>query len=116
VVTNYILKKPPIDPNRIQKIAKRIIEESGEDRELAQQAYTYFKEMVDENPQDTAAKSQMVDCLKLMQSSKTNILKILDNLIKQQAKQAPKTAVRNNTDSDNFSIYKQISELSDNDK
>lgn len=114
--TNYVLKQPPLDPNRIQKIAKNIISEAGEDRELAQETYNFFKEMVDENPQDTTAKAQMVDCLKLMQSSKANIIKILDILVKQQAKQAPKTAVRNNTDSDKFSIYKQISELSDNDK
>jgi len=111
MVTNYILKQPPIDSNRIQKIAKRIIEESGEDRELAMQAYTYFKDMVEENPQDTAAKSQMVDCLKLMQSSKTNILKILDILVKQQSKSSHTSATRNN-DEDKFSIYKQISDLS----
>ena len=80
--TNYVLKKPAMDPNRIQKISKKLLDECSEDRNLALEAYRYFKDMVDENPRDTSAKSQMVDCLKLAQSSKNNIIKLVDLLIK----------------------------------
>ena len=78
----YILKRPVLDQNRLQKYAKKILDESSEDRQLALDAYRYFKDMVDENPQDSVAKQQMADCLKLAQSSKTSALKVMDLLIK----------------------------------
>jgi ribosomal protein L22 len=78
----YILKRPVLDQNRVQKYAKKILDESTEDRSLALDAYKYFKDMVDENPQDSVAKQQMTDCLKLAQSSKTSALKVMDLLIK----------------------------------
>ena len=78
----YVLKSPVLDQNRIQKYAKKILDESAEDRGLALEAYRYFKDMVDENPQDSVAKQQMTDCLKLAQSSKTSALKVMDLLIK----------------------------------
>ena len=59
-------------PTRIQKIAKKLIEEAGEDRSLALESHRFFREMVDENPQDSAAKSLMV-----AQASKNNVVKIL---------------------------------------
>tara|TARA_R110000744_G_scaffold67576_5_gene137762 strand:+ start:422 stop:748 length:327 start_codon:yes stop_codon:yes gene_type:complete len=78
----YILKKPVLDQNRLQKYAKKILDESSEDRQLALEAYRYFKEMVDSNPQDSVAKQQMTDCLKLAQSSKGSAIKVMDLLIK----------------------------------
>tara|TARA_A100001515_G_scaffold111251_1_gene92304 strand:+ start:934 stop:1260 length:327 start_codon:yes stop_codon:yes gene_type:complete len=78
----YKLKNPVLDHNRIQKYAKKILDESADDRTLALEAYRYFKDMVDENPQDSVAKQQMTDCLKLAQSSKGNALKVMDLLIK----------------------------------
>jgi len=78
----YILKKPVLDQNRLQKYAKKILDESSEDRQLALEAYRYFKEMVDTNPQDSVAKQQMTDCLKLAQSSKGSAIKVMDLLIK----------------------------------
>tara|TARA_R110000787_G_C13119258_1_gene414608 strand:+ start:204 stop:527 length:324 start_codon:yes stop_codon:yes gene_type:complete len=80
--TDYILKRPVLDQNRVQKYAKKILDESGEDRVLALEAYKYFKDMVDGNPQDSVAKQQMTDCLKLAQSSKVSALKVMDLLIK----------------------------------
>jgi len=71
-----------MDQNRLQKYAKKILDESSEDRQLALDAYRYFKEMVDTNPQDSVAKQQMTDCLKLAQSSKGSALKVMDLLIK----------------------------------
>jgi len=40
--------------------------------------------MVDENPQDAAAKSLMVDALKVAQASKNNVVKILNLVIKME--------------------------------
>ena len=81
----YLLKRPVLDQNRLQKYAKKILDESSEDRQLALEAYRYFKEMVDQNPQDSVAKQQMADCLKLAQTSKTSALKVMDLLIKFEA-------------------------------
>ena len=78
----YVLKKPPLDPNRLQKICKKVIDESNDDRKLALETHRFFRQMVDENPQDSTAKNLMVDCLKLAQTSKNSVLKIIDLLTK----------------------------------
>jgi len=82
MVREYQLKRPVMSSNRIQKLAKGLMDESKEDRVLALEAFRYFRRMVDENPQDSTAKTQMVDCLKLAQSSKTTTVKLVDLLIK----------------------------------
>jgi len=78
----YQLKRSPLDHNRIQKIAKDLIAEAREDRDLALETYRLFREMVDENPQDAAAKNLMADCLKIAQSSKNNVIKVMGLIIK----------------------------------
>jgi hypothetical protein len=70
MVTNYIPKTAILGPTRIQRIAKKLIDEAGEDRKLALEAHRFFRAMVDENPQDAAAKNLMVDTLKVAQASK----------------------------------------------
>ena len=109
---DYVLKRPVMDSNRVQKYAKKILDESSEDRTMALEAYRYFKEMVDENPQDSVAKSQMVDCLKLAQTSKTNILKVMDIVVKvdsmKQKEQGDKPSIAN--------VFSHLENLSKNDK
>jgi len=78
----YHLKRSPLDHNRMQKIAKDLISEAKEDRDLALETYRMFREMVDENPQDSAAKNLMADCLKIAQSSKNNVIKVMGLIIK----------------------------------
>jgi ribosomal protein L22 len=102
---DYILKRPVLDQNRIQKYAKKILEESSEDRTMALDAYRYFKEMVDENPQDSVAKQQMTDCLKLAQSSKGSALKVMDLLIKYE------TNANKKEGSSPSSLFNKIEEL-----
>jgi len=68
--TPYTPKTRALSPTRIQKICKDLIGESGDDRGLALEAHKFFKAMVEENPQDNAAKQLMVDCLKAAQTSK----------------------------------------------
>jgi type I site-specific restriction-modification system R (restriction) subunit len=84
MVTTYIPKTSLLSPTRIQRIAKKLIDEAGEDRQLALQAHRFFREMIDENPQDAAAKALMVDTLKVAQASKNNVVKILNLMIKME--------------------------------
>ena len=102
----YVLKNPPIDKNRIQKVCKRVLDEGNEDRKLALETHRFFREMLQDNPQDAAAKSLMVDCLKLAQTSKTSTIKIVDLLIK-----LDNTAGAGKADVD--SLYSQLDKLTD---
>ena len=89
--SNYVPKNDIMGPTRIQRIAKKLIEDAGEDRKLALEAHRFFKRMVDENPQDSAAKALMVDSLKVAQASKNNVVKIMGLMIKMQDMKADKT-------------------------
>jgi len=82
VPTTYTLKKPVLDYNRLQKTCKQTLEDAKEDRETALEMHRFFRQMVEENPQDAVAKNLMIDCLKLAQSSKVNVHRTLDLLIK----------------------------------
>ena len=82
VPTTYTLKKPVLDYNRLQKACKQVLDDAKEDRKYALDMHRFFRGLVDENPQDAVSKNLMVDCLKLAQSSKANVHKTLDLLIK----------------------------------
>lgn len=106
--SNYTLKTSPIDKNRIQKVCKKVIDEANEDRTLALDTHRFFRQMLDENPQDASAKNLMVDCLKLAQTSKASTLKVVDLLIKLEATQM-KGAEKSEMDS----LYSQLDSLTD---
>jgi len=80
---DYVLRRSPFDKNRMLKIGKSILDEAKEDRQLALDSHSYFKEMVElsENT-DNDAKRLMVECLKLAQSSKNNSIKTLTIMVK----------------------------------
>ena len=80
----YVPKTAHLSPTRIQKIAKDLISEAKDDRELALNTHKFFRQMVDENPQDSTAKSLMVDCLKVAQAPKNNVIKILNLVVKME--------------------------------
>ena len=85
-MSEYDLKQDPLSLNRLRKIAKGIIDNGRADRDLAMETYTYFKEKVDigdDNEQGTCKKC-MIDCLKLMQSSKTQATKLVSDLLKRE--------------------------------
>jgi len=79
---NYTLKNPPFDRYRLQKISKNLISQCEKDRELALETHEYFKRRVEENPTDGVSKNLMVDCLKLVQSSKNHSVKLVEMLWK----------------------------------
>jgi hypothetical protein len=96
-----------MDQNRLQKICKKIIDEANDDRKLALETHRFFRQMLDENPQDASAKSLMVDCLKLAQTSKSSVVKVVDLLIKLETNNN-KGSGRADTDS----LYSQLDNLS----
>ncbi len=107
--SEYVPKKPVMNKNRVQRIAKKLIEEAGEDRALALEAHRFFRQMVDENPQDAAAKSLMVDCLKVAQSSKNNVVKVLGLVVKmEEADNKSSKDKANPGDEDTNNIFEQL--------
>lgn len=110
--SDYIPKVPVLNKNRVQKIAKKLIEEAGEDRRLALEAHRFFRQMVDENPNDGTAKSLMVDALKVAQSSKNNVVKILNLVVKmEEATTEDKTKASGK--GSNSNIFSQFDKLLD---
>ena len=78
----YILKKPVFDANRLQKIAKNILDEAKDDRDKALDTYDFFKTRVENDPEDGDSKRGMVECLKIAQSSKNAAIKLVDLFVK----------------------------------
>jgi hypothetical protein len=109
--SNYIPKTDIMGPTRIQRIAKKLIEEAGEDRKLALSAHRFFKAMVDENPQDGTAKGLMVDSLKVAQASKNNVVKILGLMVKMQDQQTDKTKASGSGKEN--SIFSELDNMAD---
>ena len=107
--SNYIPKNSILGPTRVQRIAKKLIDEAGEDRALALDAHRFFRAMVDENPQDAAAKSLMVDALKVAQASKNNVVKILNLIIKME-ESASDTKTTANKGAEN-SVFNELDNL-----
>lgn len=101
--TTYIPKNSILGPTRIQRIAKKLIDEAGEDRKLALEAHRFFRAMIDENPQDAAAKNLMVDALKVAQASKNNVVKIISLMIKMESVPTDKTKASGSPENSVFS-------------
>ena len=97
----YILKKPVFDANRLQKIAKNILDEAKDDRDKALDTYDFFKTRVENDPEEGDSKRGMVECLKIAQSSKNAAIKLVDLFVKMGIKvsDASKTDVTLNFDS-----------------
>ena len=113
MVTTYIPKTPIMNSNRIQRIAKKLIEEAGEDRQLALEAHRFFREMVDENPQDAAAKNLLVDCLKVAQNSKNNVVKILNLLIIMEESEEGDDKTKYSASSKGKTMFSELDNLTD---
>tara|TARA_R110000765_G_scaffold361760_2_gene451943 strand:- start:229 stop:564 length:336 start_codon:yes stop_codon:yes gene_type:complete len=82
MASTYHPKKSYFSPNRIQLTGKEILKECAEDRERALVAFEYFKEMVDLDPADDKAKTEMVKCLDISLHANERKVKLLDSMIK----------------------------------
>jgi len=114
-MSEYDLKQDPLSLNRLRKIAKGIIDIGKVDRDLAQDTYVYFKDMVDsgdDNEQGTCKKC-MIDCLKLMQSSKTQATKLVVDLIKREVAPKSKKGEAQEGDLSFDDLLKQLEEEND---
>ena len=101
-----------MDANRIQKTAKKLIEESSEDRSLALEMMNYYKDMVEVNPNDNTSKSLIVDCLKLAQSSKDKVLRVMDLLVKMESVAQKSNNTKATASTDSASVFSALEELS----
>jgi hypothetical protein len=106
--SNYVPKTSILGPTRVQRIAKKLIDEAAEDRQLALDAHRFFRGMVDENPQDAAAKGLMVDALKVAQASKNNVVKILNLVVKMEESS---TTTNKNSKGPENSVFTELDNL-----
>lgn len=87
----YIPKTDHLSPERLKKACADMLKQAREDRNLAKQAYEFFKDIVDnsahsEDIRDMDARKCMIECLKLMQSAQNTAIKGLDTFIKAEEK------------------------------
>ena len=86
--THYKRKTPSVSQDRINRLAKILLDESAEDRNLALSAFEYFKSKAEtadnEAAQIASSSSQkcMVDCLKLAQDARNKALKAFELIMK----------------------------------
>lgn len=78
----YIPKRSYFSSTRVQKLAKEVILDCRKDRARALEAFDYFKTMVESNPEDYKAKTEMNKALQLSQDSNDKVVRILDMMLK----------------------------------
>ena len=78
----YIPKTNYFSETRVQKMAKDVVKDCVKDRELALEAFQYFKEMVADNPLDDKAKAEMSKALDLAQGANDKVVKVIDLMLK----------------------------------
>jgi len=113
--TEYKLKRPVMDLNRLKKLAKSCISDGEEDRKLALETLDFFRNLVNEDGGDDVAKKCMTDCIKLAQTAKINITKIIDLIIKIEDLEYKKNNVQQ-VSRDTVSNVNFFSELSNEDR
>jgi hypothetical protein len=106
MVTTYIPKRNFFAPTKIQSIAKGLLKDCEVDRLRALDTYTYFKGMVDTNPEDDKSKSEMVKSLELSMSANDKKVKILDMMVKLTAQELRQKGSTNKTEDISFESLK----------
>jgi len=94
-MSEYQLKRPVIDRNRLKKHCTTMLKQSEQDRKEALEYVRYFRKLVDdslgkiETPEgdivvtdDNVSKKCITDCLRLAQTAKQGAIKILDMMVK----------------------------------
>lgn len=96
----YTPTKTYLSKERLDKLTKDTLSQCKEDRELALAAYKFFKDLIDANPAEAngADKALMLECLRLVQMAKKDVVKILEVFAKAT------NAVSNATESKNGSF------------
>lgn len=87
-MAQYKRKTPSLSQDRINRLAKVLLDESVEDRSLALSAFDYFKNKADVADNEAAqiasssAQKCMVDCLKLAQDARNKAIKAFELIMK----------------------------------
>lgn len=86
----YLLKRSPLDRNRLLKFCKISMEHSTEDRKFVKDSYKYFRKFAEDNPNDSTVKTTVVELLKLMQASTKNESMLIELFLKVETALADK--------------------------
>lgn len=78
----YNPKTDPMSEGRIKKELYELIKDAKQERLLVLEAYEFFKERLEENPDDAVAKVQLGVTLKLLQTSHTKTSEAIKCLVK----------------------------------
>ena len=68
----------PFGKNNKLRLLRTLLQEAQEDRQLALAQLEYFKKRVEDNPADNEASRRIPECLKLTQTAKQMIVKLLE--------------------------------------
>ena len=82
MTTNYYPRRHYFSSKRIQLTGKEIIKECAEDRKRALETFEYFQDMVNADPSDDKAKSELIKALELSMSANDKKVKLLDLMVK----------------------------------
>tara|TARA_R110000824_G_scaffold142699_1_gene309941 strand:- start:931 stop:1257 length:327 start_codon:yes stop_codon:yes gene_type:complete len=94
----YTPKTSYFSSTRVQKLAKEVILDCRKDRDRALDAFKYFKSMVESNPDDHKAKTEMNKALQLSQDSNDKVVRILDMMLKMTQTEMKTAPQKGNTD------------------
>lgn len=94
---NYIPKKSFFEPTRIQKIAKDLIKDCSEDRQKALETFSFFKDMIESDPEDDRAKSELNKALQLSMDANDKIVQVLNMMLKMIASEDKNSSAETDT-------------------
>lgn len=117
MVRNRPLKNPVINIHRIQKHLKDCLKESDNDRIEAEKLREYFKGLVQDNREDDVAKKCIIDAEKLVQSSRKQLLDIMELLFRvEKEKGAPLVSQSGETGIEELTYEEFMSKTADDEK
>ena len=96
----YELKGNVMSANRIKKMCKELITECKDDKARALDAFEFFETRATGETPDRDAQRCMVECLKISQSSKGDVIKLMGMLMKFELAKAPKQNKKSSYDNE----------------
>lgn len=89
------MKHNPLEPNRLLKYIKNTLDKASKEEKLIEEAFENFKKEVEEDTSNATSKAAMIDCLKLLQSSKATIAKLVTAAEKINTNSVKKSSSKN---------------------
>jgi len=108
----YTPKTDAFSETRIKKILYDLTKDAKVERQLVMEAYEYFKDRLEENPDDAIAKVQLGVTLKLLQTSHTKTAEAIKCLTKyEELKIKSKQASKVKGDSNDKGLFAMLKDL-----